>query len=214
MAESDSTDARSPASVAGHWDRIHKSRPPPEVSWYEPWPTMSLRMLDALGATVDDAIVDVGGGSGMFAAVLAEAGYRAVTLVELSAEALTRARKRCEGTRVDLVHQDVLDWRPERRYDVWHDRAVFHFLTTTRQRRRYRASLYAAIRPGGGAVIGVFAGDGPPTCSGLPVSRYNPGELAHAVGDGFTVIAKAREVHQTPKGVVQPFTWLALRRVG
>jgi SAM-dependent methyltransferase len=212
MDGTDATGERRTASDAEHWDLVHAGRPPEAASWYQPWPTMSLRMLDMLGSTVDDAIVDMGGGAGAFAAVLVERGHRDVTVVDVSAEALALARRRWDGGRVELVQAHVLEWRPARRYDVWHDRGVFHFLTTPEQRDRYRATLREALAPRGGVVIGAFSPDAPPSCSGLPVTRYDPAGLRGALGAGFTEIAHAREEHRTPRGLIQPFTWLALRR--
>jgi SAM-dependent methyltransferase len=175
---------------------------------------MSLRMLEALGATVDSAIVDVGGGAGWLAAALVERGYRDVTVVEWSAVALGLARARCGGAGVELAQADVLSWRPRRHYDVWHDRAVLHFLTLSEQLARYRETLRVALRPGGGVVIGTFANDGPPSCSGLPVERYDPTELIDALGPCLVVVAYERERHVTPRGDAQWFTWLAMRWTG
>ncbi len=214
MDSTDTTGAHPPANDVEHWDRVHTGRPPEAVSWYQPWPSMSLRMLEMLGSTVDDSIVDVGGGAGTLAAALADRGHRDVTVVDLSAEALALARRRCDGGLVDFVQADVLEWRPSRRYDVWHDRAVFHFLMTPEQRDRYRATLRDALAPQGGVIVGTFASDGPPSCSGLPVARYDAAELLAAMGAGFAAIADARERHVTPGGAIQPFTWVALRRTG
>jgi SAM-dependent methyltransferase len=196
-----------------HWDTVHGGRPAESVSWYQATPTMSLRLLETLGATVDDAITDVGGGAGWLASALAERGYRDVTVVEWSSAALKLARQRGVGEPIELVHADVLEWRPPRRYDVWHDRAVFHFLTSSEQRDRYRASLLGALSPGGAAVVGAFASDGPPSCSGLPVERYDAAGLIDELGPTFAPVACDREVHVTPRGVTQPMTWVAVRRV-
>jgi hypothetical protein len=110
---------------------------------------------------------------------------------------------------VRCVRADLLDWEPDRRYGLWHDRAVFHFLVDPERRATYVATLEAALAPGGAVVLGTFASDGPAVCSGLPVCRYAAGELAAALGDAFEVVATRREVHVTPRGVMQPFTWVA-----
>jgi hypothetical protein len=112
---------------------------------------------------------------------------------------------------VRCVRTDLLDWEPDRRYDVWHDRAVFHFLVDERDRERYVRTLREAMAPGGTVVLGTFSADGPATCSGLPVCRYAAGDLAAALGDVLDVVATRREVHVTPRGVAQPFTWVAGR---
>jgi hypothetical protein len=123
-----------------------------------------------------------------------------VTVVEWSSAALELSRRRGVGEEIELVHTDVLEWRPRRQYDVWHDRAAFHFLTSPEQRERYRASLLSALRPGGAVVVGAFASDGPPSCSNLPVERYDAAGLIDELGPGFAPIAHEREVHLTPRG--------------
>jgi hypothetical protein len=112
---------------------------------------------------------------------------------------------------VRCVRADLLEWEPDRQYGLWHDRAVFHFLIDSEDRARYSATLRAAVPAGGAVVLGTFASDGPATCSGLPVCRYAASELATALGEAFEVVATRREVHVTPRGVMQPFTWVAGR---
>ncbi len=109
------------------------------------------------------------------------------------------------------VQADVLDWEPDRRFALWHDRAVFHFLVDEAERSRYLVTLRRALEPGGGLIVGTFAADGPEICSGLPVRRYAAGDLVAALGDGFEPLEERREDHVTPRGVVQPFTWVAGR---
>jgi 2-polyprenyl-3-methyl-5-hydroxy-6-metoxy-1,4-benzoquinol methylase len=203
---------RSSTEVAAHWDAVHGSRALDTVSWYEPSPRMSLRMLDALEVTPGQSVVDVGGGAAALAIALAERGFADVTTIDISAVALDLARHRRPG--LQAVLEDVLSWRPPRRFDVWHDRAVFHFLVTADERARYRDTLAAALSPGGAVVVGVFATNGPPTCSGLPVVRYHAAGLTRELGADFTVIAEERDIHVTPAGKRQPFTWLALRHSG
>jgi hypothetical protein len=112
---------------------------------------------------------------------------------------------------VRCVETDLLQWEPDRRYDVWHDRAVFHFLVDASSRERYRSVAHRALSDGGILLVGAFAADGPKVCSGLPVCRYSAGELGEALGDGFEIVATRREAHVTPRDVVQPFTWVAAR---
>jgi trans-aconitate methyltransferase len=203
---------RSSTDAAAHWDAVHGSRALEAVSWYEPTPRMSLRMLEALEVTPDQSVVDVGGGAAALAIALADRGFADVTTIDVSAVALEHARRRRHGLQV--VVEDVLSWRPPQRFDVWHDRAVFHFLVTADERARYRDTLAAALRPGGAVVVGAFATNGSPTCSGLPVVRYDAAGLAQELGDDFTVVARERDIHLTPAGTHQPFTWLALRHSG
>ena len=135
-------------------------------------------------------------------------------MLDLSEVALlaSRARLGPAGARVHWVHADVLDWIPDRTYGLWHDRAVFHFLVDAEARERYVTTAWSAVRPGGHAVVGTFADDGPATCSGLPVARYGAGALADAFGAGFAVVGSRRDDHRTPGGSVQTFTWMAMRR--
>lgn len=195
------------------WDDAYRLHPPSTCSWYTPWPASALEMFDELGVGVDDAILDVGGGASMLADALLARGHTDLTVLDVSEVAVTIARDRLGGDpRISWIVADLLNWTPPRRYVVWHDRALFHFLVDADARARYRDTLRRALAPGGGVVMGVFAADGPTTCSGLPVARYAPDALAAELGDGFSTVATRREEHTTPSGVVQPFTWLAARR--
>ena len=109
------------------------------------------------------------------------------------------------------VHADLFEWSPERTYGLWHDRAVFHFLVAPPERERYLCTMRRAVAPGGVVIVGTFAADGPRVCSGLPVCRYGAGELVDALGENVEVVETRREVHVTPRGVLQPFTWVAAR---
>jgi hypothetical protein len=156
--------------------------------------------------------VDVGGGASVLVDRLLDAGYRDLTVLDVAAAALDRARTRLgsRAGRVTWLVADLLTWVPARRYRVWHDRAVFHFLTAAAARDRYREVLHHALVPGGHVAVGTFAADGPTSCSGLPTARYGPDELAAQV-PGYRVVHRRREVHRTPSGGIQPFTWLLLR---
>lgn len=194
-----------------HWDAAYRSRGPAGVSWFQDEPTVSLELL---AATPTTSVIDVGGGASILTERLLDRGVADLTVLDVSAEALASARQRLgeRAERVAWVEHDLLAWRPERTYDAWHDRAVFHFLVDLEQRERYVATLVEATAAGSRVVVGTFAPDGPQTCSGLPVARYDPMELAAALGPKFTPVTERREVHRTPGGGEQPFTWLALRR--
>jgi trans-aconitate methyltransferase len=171
-------------------------------------------MLGAAGVSAADALIDVGGGASPLTGVLLDRGFGDLTVLDISAAGLQRARDRL-GPRADQVHwlaADVLSWHPPRRYQAWHDRAVYHFLTTDQHRQQYLRALDAATAPGGVAVFGCFAPDGPQYCSGLPVARYSPAQLARQLGAGWLMVSQDREEHITPAGATQPFTWIALRR--
>ena len=191
----------------GHWDGVYLAKAPEEVSWFQREPEVSLRLLAGLPV---GSLVDVGAGASLLGDRLVDRGWD-VTLLDVSGEALAVVRRRL-GERASYLVADVLSWQPDRRYDVWHDRAVFHFLTEEADRARYSATAARAVAPGGALVLGVFASDGPESCSGLPTTRWSADALATALGDDWRLEHDEREEHTTPWGVVQPFTWVVLRR--
>jgi trans-aconitate methyltransferase len=199
--------------AAARWDEAYTAGATAR-SWYQQKPQMSLQMLDTAGVTVSDSVIDIGGGASPLAGALLARGFRDVTVLDISAAGMEYARQ-CLTTQAKCVQwlvADLLTWVPARRYRVWHDRAVFHFLTTVEDRRRYLHALGDATAPDAVAVIGCFAPEGPQQCSGLPVARYSPRELADELGSEWTLIRQAREEHLTPAGVIQPFTWATLRK--
>jgi len=201
------------AKVAAHWDAAY-AQGDDTRSWFEEHPHMSLRMLGAAGVSAADALIDVGGGASPLTRALLERSFGDLTVLDISAAGMRDARDRL-GPRAGQVRwltADVLSWHPPRCYRAWHDRAVFHFLTTEEQRQHYRRALDAATAPGAVAVFGCFAPDGPRRCSGLPVARYSPAELARQLGARWLMVSQDREEHITPAGTIQPFTWIALRR--
>lgn len=193
-----------------HWDAAYRGRGLHQLSWYQTEATRSLELIRGLGTAPAAAVVDIGGGASGLAGSLVDRGFTDVTVLDVSAVALAAARARlADGPPVTWVHGDVLTWQPARPYGLWHDRAVFHFLTAAADRGRYLRTLAAALEPGAGVVLGTFAEDGPEYCSGLPVSRYSPDGLVDILGPGVEPVATGRELHTTPSGSVQPFTWLA-----
>jgi hypothetical protein len=199
--------------AAAHWDAVY-AQGDEARSWFEKHPGMSLRMLDSAGVSAADAVIDVGGGASPLTGALLDRGLRDLTVLDVSAAGMQHARNRL-GPRADQVHwltADILSWHPGRRYQVWHDRAVYHFLTTEEHRQQYLHTLDAASAPGGVAVFGCFAPDGPQQCSGLPVTRYSPAQLTRQLGAKWLLISQDREEHITPAGTIQPFTWTVFRR--
>ena len=200
-------------STASHWDDAYAAGETTR-SWFQQHPGMSLRMFDAAGVQAGASVIDVGGGASPLAEALLERGFGDITVLDISAAGMAYARQRL-GARAEQVGwlvADVRTWAPERRYAVWHDRAVFHFLISAEDRRQYVPTLEAATEPGTVAVFGLFAPDGPQRCSGLPVARYGAQDLAGELGSGWKLISQDREEHRTPAGAIQPFTWAALRR--
>lgn len=203
------------AGGAAHWERAYRERGATAVSWFETSPRMSLEMLDALGTGPDRSVVDVGGGASGLAGVLAARGSRDVTVLDVSRRALDAAAAALPpGADVTLLCRDVLEWEPERTYDLWHDRALFHFLVEPLERERYVATAGRAVAPGGAVVVAAFAPTGPERCSGLPVARQDASAIAAAFGDGFELVDAREDAHMTPGGTTQVFTWAALRRAG
>jgi trans-aconitate methyltransferase len=201
------------AQAAAHWDAAY-AQGDDTRSWYEEHPGMSLRMLGSAGVSAGHALIDVGGGASSLTRALLDRGFRDLTVLDISPAGMQHAQDRL-GPRAGQVHwliADVLSWHPQRHYQAWHDRAVYHFLTTDEHRRQYLHTLCTATAPGATAVFGCFAPDGPQHCSGLPVARYSPAQLARQLGTKWLLISQDREEHITPAGTIQPFTWIALRR--
>jgi SAM-dependent methyltransferase len=199
--------------TAGQWDQAYDAGDTTR-SWFQEHAGQSLSMLDAAGTTQQDSVIDVGGGASTFVDDLLDRGHHDVTVLDISATGLDAARNRLGHAAVDVtwVVADLLRWQPPRSYRVWHDRAVFHFLTADDQRQQYLQVLNAATATGSVAVFGTFAPDGPQRCSGLPVARYSSIELAGELGDPWRLTFEAREQHRTPGGAIQPFTWAVFRR--
>lgn len=202
------------ASSTQHWDQIYEDRKPDELSWYQPHAAVSLALIDALGVPPTAPVIDVGGGASTLADDLLARGFNDITVVDLSWVALARTAERLGGAaaHLDLRCGDILSWRANRRYGLWHDRAVFHFLLRADDRARYVRQVRSSLGPDGAVVIGTFASDGPGMCSGLPVMQYDAARLAAQFGDDFETVVERREEHVTPGGVVQPYTWVGLKR--
>lgn len=198
---------------AAHWDDAY-ARGEGSRSWFQQYPALSLQMLAEAGVSAGDSLIDVGGGASPLAGSLLSRGFRDVTVLDVSATGMQYAREHLgeRASQVRWLAADVLTWQPERRYQAWHDRAVFHFLTSAQARRQYLATLQAATMASTAAVFGCFALDGPQYCSGLPVSRHDTEALGDELGPQWVLVAQAREEHMTPDAVIQPFTWAAFRR--
>jgi trans-aconitate methyltransferase len=197
--------------MSEHWNDVYASHEAEERSWSEPEPTTSLELLNVLGVTPRDSIVDIGAGESELVDHLFRRDFTDLTILDVSGTALAVTRDRVGSENLITVEGDVTTWRPARHYDVWHDRAVLHFLSAP-DAQRYATTLRAALSPNGAVVIGVFAPDGPESCSGLPVTRYSAEDLAALLGGGFRVVAQRHERHLTPWGSEQSFQWVAARR--
>lgn len=197
-----------------HWRHVYAVKRPDEVSWFQGSPGPSLDALDRCGAGPDMSLIDVGAGASSLADVLLDRGWTDVTLVDISETALEASRLRL-GPRASKVRweaADIRDWRPDRAFDVWHDRAVFHFLTEPGDRAAYRNALIDGTHPGSHVILATFAPDGPDKCSGLPVRRYDAAALADELGAEFELVDDWRQTHVTPWGSEQSFQWCLFTR--
>ncbi|MGC2781639.1 MAG: class I SAM-dependent methyltransferase [Bradyrhizobium sp.] len=196
-----------------HWQTVYTTKTETEVSWYQDDPATSLRLIREAGAASGSRIIDIGGGASRLVDALLAAGFRALAVLDISEAALATARSRlgAAGAGVDWIAADVTTWTPQATYDIWHDRAAFHFLTEQRDRAAYIERLRSALLPGGAVIIGTFAADGPERCSGLPVVRYDAQSLAATLGPAFTLEDSCTEAHRTPWGSVQSFQFCRLR---
>lgn len=197
-----------------HWERVYATRAADAVSWYQPHAEQSLALIRGTGAPRSASVIDVGGGASTLVDDLLAEGYGALTVLDLSAAALAAARLRL-GPRAAAVTWCVGDVTrvalPGQAYDVWHDRAVFHFLTGEAERRAYVAQVQRAVKPLGHVIVATFAEDGPTQCSGLPVMRYSPEALHAQFGASFALLRQEREAHRTPTGTVQKFIYCYCR---
>jgi len=189
---------------AAHWDSVYGTKAEREVSWFEASPAASLALIARTGFGPDAAIVDIGAGRSTLPDALLAAGYRDVTLVDVSRTALDQVRARL-ADRVSYVVTDIARWTPPRAFDVWHDRAVLHFLTAEDDRDGYRRALFAGTRPGSQVILSTFAPSGPEQCSGLPVRRYGRAEVADFLGPEFEIVESFESDHRTPWDAVQRF---------
>lgn len=213
-------DQRSPGEAGArsrreHWESVYGARSDQELSWFQAQPGASLRLVARADLGREARIVDVGGGAARLVDALVAAGHRHLAVLDIAEGALDVARRRlgAQAAAVEWIACDVTAWEPGSPFDLWHDRAVFHFMTRAADREAYRATLRKALRPGGQAIIGTFSASGPDMCSGLPVVRYEPETLAAELGAGFRLLDSEREEHVTPAGKVQHFQFSRLLRV-
>lgn len=197
-----------------HWDATYASKRDTAVSWFQADPALSFRWIKEAAPGSAAKIIDIGGGASRLADRLLAEGYTGLTVLDISNIALSRTRDRI-GSAADNVRwiaADVTEWTPDQTWDVWHDRAVFHFLTEKIAQDAYIAALRRGTREGSAVIMATFAPTGPDKCSGLPVQRYDAGTLASRLGRDFHLYAEAAERHQTPFGTTQDFSYAAFRR--
>ena len=197
-------------SAKEHWEKVYQTKQPDAVSWFQEHATRSLELIRSVGTSLDANIIDVGGGASTLVDDLLSSGFKNVTVLDLSASALEVARTRLASAAdsVAWIAGDICSVSlPDQAYDIWHDRAVFHFLTNPADRAAYVEQLMKSVKPGGHVIVATFAPDGPDQCSGLPVARYAPGELHQEFGPSFELLEHMSEEHKTPWGSVQHFVY-------
>lgn len=197
-----------------HWEEVYSTWQPEHTSWHQPVPRISLRMVSNAGIDRQAPIIDVGGGASQLVDHLLKLGYRDLTVLDLSKNALQQVKQRLgkDSARVRWIESDVTAFCPERGYRLWHDRAALHFLTETADQRRYVAALKESLQPGGQAIIAAFAPDGHTRCSGLDVVRYDDCKLERLLGAEFILVEQAPETHLTPAGTEQKFRFYRFER--
>ena len=200
--------------MKSHWEQVYETKAPDAVSWYAPHLQESLAYIRKTGAPLTASVIDVGGGEATLVDDLLDAGYTDVSVLDISATALDVCRSRL-GSRADSVKWAVADvlehaFSPQS-VDVWHDRAVFHFLTEPDQRHAYVAQVLRTLKPGGFAIVGAFGPQGPSQCSGLAVARYSSNELHDEFGVQFRLLDHSINLHTTPWGATQQFVYCFCR---
>lgn len=198
-----------------HWERVYATKGERDVSWHEMVPAVSLRLMEAAGLNAESCVLDVGGGDSRLVDYLAARGLDCLAVLDVSESALHRAQARLgkAASGAVWIASDVAgDWTLKP-MDIWHDRAVFHFLTDPGDRAKYVAHLLETLKRDGTAIIATFALDGPETCSGLPVARYSPDTLTEELGQGFVLIESVPHLHVTPWGATQSFQYSRFSRV-
>ncbi|MFL9896192.1 MULTISPECIES: class I SAM-dependent methyltransferase [Paraburkholderia] len=199
-----------------HWEDVYRSKAPDAVSWYRAHLEASLQLISESAPDRSAAIIDVGGGESTLVDDLLESGYRNLTVLDMSAVALDTTKRRLgsNAEQITWVASDMLMVDlPAHHYDVWHDRAVFHFLSEASERAAYIRVLTNALKPGGHVVIGTFGPAGPSRCSGLDVRRYDAQQLSNEFGAGFELVTSTIEDHHTPAGSAQQFLYCCFRNL-
>lgn len=198
-----------------HWDGVYTRKGTQELTWYQPHPAISLRLIHQSGVGKDAAIIDVGGGASTLVDDLLHEGYTDLTVLDVSPAGLAASRARLAeaAARVNWVQADITRVElPDQAFDLWHDRALFHFLTDPKDRAAYVSAMTCAVKTGGSVILAVFAESGPEQCSGLPVVRYRPQTLNTELGGAYVLVEHSTEEHHTPRGTIQPFLYCLFRK--
>ena len=198
-----------------HWEAVYAGKRPDDLSWYQADPRLSVELLKSTGQGQGARIVDVGGGASVLVDHLLEEGFQNIGVLDVSPTALRASQERLGGASagIEWLEADILHYRAAQAWDIWHDRAVFHFLVDPQDRAWYRESLYHSVSQGGHVIVATFGPEGPCRCSGLETLRCSAEDIAEELGDGVRLVEARTEDHRTPSGVVQPFVYARMVRV-
>lgn len=198
------------------WEKIYSEKKPNEVSWFQTSPEKSLELVKLAGTSKDGYVIDVGGGASVLVDRLLDGGFEDITVLDISSAALEYAKNRLGemAKQVKWVVADVTQFHPTEKYDLWHDRAVFHFLTEIPDRKKYADIVNRAVKPGGYLILASFATDGPDKCSNLNVRQYDATLVHEEFGNGFEQVNEFNEIHKTPWGKDQKFKYFLLKKIG
>lgn len=203
-------------SRKSHWNLVYEGKSDTEVSWFQSMPELSLKFIRHSGVPRSGTVIDVGGGSSMVVDHLVHDGFENITVLDISSVALCTAQERLgkSAKLINWIEADITQFQCTERFDLWHDRAVFHFLTQASERKRYIDLLHQTIKPGGHVIIAAFAIGGPKKCSGLDIVQYDAAKLSQELGEAFTLIEQEAEAHITPGGNVQAFGYYRFKKQG
>jgi len=202
-------------SNKNHWENIYSTKAIDGVSWYQKSPTTSLNIINSLNLNLTNSIIDIGAGKSFLPDNLLELGYNDVTILDISSNALKEVKERIEAKNynINYIESNIINLTLEKEYDLWHDRAVFHFITDASERAKYLNLLSSCIKKDGYLIIGTFAEDGPLKCSGLEVQRYSISELTELLKENFKLIDGFKEIHNTPFNTQQNFTFCSFKKI-
>lgn len=197
-----------------HWNNIYQTKALHEVSWYQPKPETSLQLIQESNLPLTANIIDVGGGDSYLVDYLLQAGYRNITVLDISEKAILRAKTRLgsQATLVNWIVTDIVDFKPEQQYDCWHDRAAFHFLTTSAAIDAYTKIVQEAVTPNGLLIVATFSEQGPTKCSGITIQQYSAASLTQKFQTSFTQRRCFTVAHQTPFNTTQDFLFCSFQR--
>jgi len=195
-----------------HWERVYRTKSPLEVSWYQKQPVLSLKLINDANLPLDAAIIDVGGGASTLVDCLLKKGYSRLAVLDISTKALAYSKERLgkKAAEVEWYPTDIVDFKPPHLFSLWHDRAVFHFLTDLKDRRQYLRVMKQSLKPSGQVIMASFAVNGPKKCSGLNVVQYDSERMLTELGENFSLVEEKAETHVTPGGAEQKFSWFRL----